>query len=886
MYDTRKSASLNLSSFCLSRCMAFCVVFLALPSDVTLGANTAMQAPVTHASVEAAQGLVRRLLPERTGSFVFEHIPRDNEQDVFELAMRGSKVVIRGNNGVSMAMGLHWYLKEYCHCSVSLRGSNLNLPAKLPEVTGRVRQVSWARHRYFLNYCCFGYSLPWWDWAQWERLIDYMAMNGINAPLSVTGQEAAWQAVCRRLGLGDDAVTEFLAGPPYLPFGWMGCLDGWGGPLPQTWILQHEALGQQILTRERELGMTPIQQGFTGHVPGALREKYPEANLHTIQWIEWTTHLLDPLDPLFQTVADLFMEEQTKRFGTSHLYAADTFIEMLPPKGDLPYLKNMSQAIYHGMAKSDPDAVWVLQTWIFLNQQAFWTQPRIEAFLGAVSDERMLCLDLACEDRPQWSRTQAFYGKPWVWCNVQNYGNTVFLGGALDRNNTGLMAATQHPDRGKLVGLGFVNEGLGYNPVTHDLMFDMAWRHEPVSLDQWITRYAGYRYGQPNADAAKAWSILLQGVYSGSNRTRSVIDHAPTLGPAPGVPYSNARLASAWEHLLKASADLGQVDAYRFDLVNVGRQVLSNHAAVLHRRVVEAYHAKDTQAFRKASDAYLRLMLDLDTLLATRGEFLLGKTLEDAKRWGTTPQEKSMLEWNARRVLTLWGTGPAIDDYARKEWSGLISGYYHARWKRYLDEIGQALKADKPFDEATFQRELRPWMVDWSDAKETYQSEPTGDSLAQAKKLWKTYGNAFQPESLSLTTDKPTSCSGVWSASVSGLANDGYAGNTDQYWATDVTQQPGPAWWQVDLEEALVVGRVIVVCYYGDARYYGFTVETSLDGDTWDLAADRRDNSDPSTAQGYTCLFEPRKARYIRITQTHNSANTGRHLVEVMAYEK
>ena len=29
-----------------------------------------------------------------------------------------------------------------------------------------------------------------------------------------------------------------------------------------------------------------------------------------------------------------------------YLYAADTFIEMRPPKGDLPYLKNMSQAIY------------------------------------------------------------------------------------------------------------------------------------------------------------------------------------------------------------------------------------------------------------------------------------------------------------------------------------------------------------------------------------------------------------------------------------------------------------------------------------------------------------------------------------------------------------
>ena len=71
-----------------------------------------------------------------------------------------------------------------------------------------------ARHRYFLNYCCFGYSLPWYHWPQWERLIDWMALQGVNLPLAVTGQEAVWQAVGRRLGLDDTDLGEFLAGPP------------------------------------------------------------------------------------------------------------------------------------------------------------------------------------------------------------------------------------------------------------------------------------------------------------------------------------------------------------------------------------------------------------------------------------------------------------------------------------------------------------------------------------------------------------------------------------------------------------------------------------------------------------------------------------------------
>ncbi|NQU23308.1 MAG: discoidin domain-containing protein [Candidatus Nealsonbacteria bacterium] len=143
------------------------------------------------------------------------------------------------------------------------------------------------------------------------------------------------------------------------------------------------------------------------------------------------------------------------------------------------------------------------------------------------------------------------------------------------------------------------------------------------------------------------------------------------------------------------------------------------------------------------------------------------------------------------------------------------------------------------------------------------------------------------PDVPSLTTGKPASCSTHLPGCLPKLANDGYRGNTDAYWATDTDKQndPDPSW-QVDLEQPTPVGRVVVVGYYGDRRYYGFTVETSLDGKRWGMVADRRDNKEPSTAAGHTCRFEPRAVRYIRVTQTHNSANTGRHLVEVMAYPK
>lgn len=136
----------------------------------------------------------------------------------------------------------------------------------------------------------------------------------------------------------------------------------------------------------------------------------------------------------------------------------------------------------------------------------------------------------------------------------------------------------------------------------------------------------------------------------------------------------------------------------------------------------------------------------------------------------------------------------------------------------------------------------------------------------------------------SLTTGKPVTSSSVLSAHPARLANDGRRGNTESYWATNATEEDPEPWWVVDLLEPTQVGRVVVVGYYYGERHYGFTVETSVDGARWEMVADERDNTQPSTRDGYDCRFAPRPARFIRVTQTHNSANIGRHLVEVMAY--
>ena len=194
--------------------------------------------------------------------------------------------------------------------------------------------------------------------------------------------------------------------------------------------------------------------------------------------------------------------------------------------------------------------------------------------------------------------------------------------------------------------------------------------------------------------------------------------------------------------------------------------------------------------------------------------------------------------------------------------------------KQRIDYLGRILRG-QPFDDAS-----RGILL---TALEKFRANLQADPASAKSLLAVGESPASLPVSTSLALNKPATSSFHLGAHPPALANDGLVGDTDRHWGMDV-KDGRPAWWQVDLEEPTDVGCVTVVGYYGKPRYYGFTVETSLDGKQWRLVADRRDNKQPSTSTGITCEFPTRKVRYVRVHQTHNSANSGRDLVEVMVY--
>ncbi|HZK65869.1 MAG TPA: alpha-N-acetylglucosaminidase, partial [Puia sp.] len=304
----------------------------------------------------AAAHFLQRIVKDRAPSFVVEYIAPKNGRDVFEIESRKNKIILRGNNGTSIASALNYYLRNYAHCLITWNGINMNLPEQLPVIKEKISRITPYTYRYYLNYCTFNYSMAWWDWDRWQKEIDWMALNGINTPLALTGEEAIWQQVYRNMGFSDQELDQFFCGPAYFSWFWMGNLDAWGGPLPQHWMDTHRTLQQKILAAERSMGMRPVLPAFPGHVPPSFIKKFPSAKVKKTNWGAGfaDVYILDPSDPMFESIGKSFMEAQTKAYGTDHLYSADTFNENLPPTDDSTYLSGMSKKVFESMSAADP----------------------------------------------------------------------------------------------------------------------------------------------------------------------------------------------------------------------------------------------------------------------------------------------------------------------------------------------------------------------------------------------------------------------------------------------------------------------------------------------------------------------------------------------------
>lgn len=712
---------------------------LLLSIIVLVGLNACNVTPTQ--SVSPYIDFIERVLPGRSNEFVLKVAKENNSSlDYFKIYAENEKIVIEANNGTAMGMGVNWYLKEIGFGNISRDGVQLPKQERLPLPVDTLKGNSELKYRYYLNYCTYNYSASFWDWNDWEREIDWMALNGVNMPLAIIGTEAVWQNTLRQFKMTDDEILKFIPGPAYTAWWLMGNLEGWGGPVSQQWIDSRVELQQKIVKRMRELDMEPVFQGFYGMVPNALIEKFPENKIIKGGW--WPENdtsefmrpaFINPEDSLFSRMAKVYYDEQDKLYGKTSYYGGDPFHEGGSTEG-IDISKGASQ-IQKCMQQSHPESKWVLQGW--------WDNPTDELLAG-IDKQHTIVLDLFAEGNPQWERRNAYNGVPWIWSILQNFGGNVGMFGSLHKiASEPIRAKSLYPSN--FQGIGAMMEDNMSNPVVYDLLFEMAWRKDSVDLNQWSPRYATYRYGAHNEKAARAWQILAKTVYKAPPKqegtSESILCARPNLEVKSAfkygtskIYYNNDSLELALKLLLEAAPQFADAETYRYDLVDLSRQCLANYSQKIYQQWVFAYNSGNINDFKKYSNLFVEIIEDQDSLLATRSEFLLGKWISDARKMGFTPVEKDLFEQNARTLITVWGNygvSTVLHEYSHREWSGMLKYFYLPRWKMYFDYLEKNLNGESPKI-----IDFYSWESTWTKSHENYANAPQGDAVEMSKYIY------------------------------------------------------------------------------------------------------------------------------------------------------
>lgn len=739
-----------------------------------------LSATTSNANV-VTDSLLHRILPYGDDAQRFECITETDQTktgDWFTVRCDGSKITVKGPNNVSLATGINWYLNK-AGIDISWNAPTAMLPAKLPKVDSETHR-SKVDYRYYLNFCTHSYTMAFWDWNRWQQEIDWMALHGINLPLITEGMECVWRKVLTDAYGYDslDKVNKFVTGAAYYGWFFMNNMTEWGGPQPESWYTQQEALAKRIFRRLKDYGITPVIPGYVGMVPKDFLTDAASSKIsgwksgNIVSSGEWnqfvrpyfvndTTRLKEFAANYYKAINDIYGDVLS-----THYYAIDPFHEGGVPNG--VNAANSIKAMWNALKSFDSQAIWVAQ---------HWQSNPTNDLTHNVPNGRLLILDLhgdsGGETELSGSNADAKGNKhQWVWGMTNNFGGNVGLFGRMNQIMTSFYVAAKNQQTNNLRGIGAIPEGIENNNILFDLLYAMPWTCDnPYTIDSWINHYVSLRYGVTAAsDSAtyktlvSAWTRLANGIYNCPNNgqqgtTESVFMMRPASAPGTVSTWAGSSwywdiddLRTAAYEFLSVADRLKDNENYRYDLVDVMRQALADYGKEILDSLSMAYDGSERA---RLQGKFLGMILDQDTLVGTRKELRLGTWTEMARSRGNNDSEKTLYEKNARMLLTTWGgeqqcNGGGLHDYANREWNGLLSAYYYPRWKAYFDNGSQTQNwfADYEWPFATGTRgkaniSRLPAGAPYDYG--TFKAEATGKEVEQARTVYNKYFSDFKP---------------------------------------------------------------------------------------------------------------------------------------------
>ncbi len=670
-------------------------------------------------TVDALQGLVSRVLGAEYVSWFNFVIEEKGSGDYYTLSETGGKIKITANNGVSAATGLNHYLKYFCNVQVTQQTKQVRMPETMPRIAEVVTVRSPYQVRYAYNYCTLSYTMPYFGYEQWQRELDFLMLSGVNLILDLTATEALWVSYLQKLGYTTDEAKDYVCGYCYKAWWLMGNLEGYGGPVSDAWVTDTLEMARRNQRYMTVMGAQPALQTFVGAMPatfGKLAKThlalkgFSNVGSYMAPQGLWAGGFVRPnvLKTTYDGygyLAQLFYDTQNEIYGqVTHYYCGDVCHEGGIIPADLSKPK-MSATILGELLKADKDAVWMLQGW--------WSNPVKEVLdgFGEHRKDHIMILDLASLANPKWNDKKTwdgveFGGTGWIYCNLHNYGGRTGMHGKLKKTMELMVDANRQADLMK--GIGITPEGTFADPVVYELFWEMGWRDKCFDIDAWIASYVRRRYGVDSPDLRRAWRLLSRTVYGKESydgtTKNNVINEDACLGmkfcqgPYYKIPYDRATFEKGVGKFMESAPQLCGNEGYVYDAQDLMRMVLTIACDDYFEIMKRAFALGDAETLDAIGARYLEAMHLISHCAAFNRDELLGNWIGRAYDWMADSRtgryddfDRDMMTYNAKILLTTWASSP-INNYANRQYNGLMEDFYIRMWEELIQKAVKALK--------------------------------------------------------------------------------------------------------------------------------------------------------------------------------------------------
>ncbi len=634
---------------------------------------------------------IKRLAPDVCDNFTTEIINKTDDRDFYGYKAKDGKIHLFGTDKVCVARAFGKYIENELNIKITIcTDENINIkssPLPREDFSAHIPQ----KKRVFGDYTLYSNDAWKWNWDKWEKFLDMLALSGVNMAVNLVGNECVLFYTLMKMDFIQSAALEFISGPAFYAWQMTNKFDNYLPNRTCEHLDRTIELAKKVVARMRELGIEPILSTFSGLVPDYTQRLFGGKGMKVEEkWAGFSKTYRFNIDSVnFRRFFLKYLEVQEEYIGHADYFFCNQLCGLTVgnKKRDTAFLESCAKELD--------------RTADYFNENAtliFSTENLRPEFISKIRRCKTLIFDI---DSSLHEKANGFGGAEFILGNSQHNNSHNSMQGDIDEvsRNPYIDCKAKFPN---IAGVGLFPETLNQNPMFFALSFDMLTEEKEINLTEWYKKYELARYGKTDENAEKRIELYQKTCYSKEHsavpvgsafctRPQLNLRHTGLYDRVEPL-YKNADLLELFNSLKELDSD---TDGYKYDLVNIAKQLLDNEAFFVHRDIANAYRSRNKEVFAEKTEKFISLLDSANEVLCTHPLFNARCQIDELKKIAANDDELTYFIINFIACIGLWG--PMKDENQRYDYGWQLLGnflpcYQKVRWEKFFEHLSVQFK--------------------------------------------------------------------------------------------------------------------------------------------------------------------------------------------------